>query len=143
MEVTMMMTTTTTSITRSGTSKLQTHVIIRLSAAAALFACQVAGWLAGCWVFGSDGCWVFGSDAEATNHTRNFCHDLSHMCKQQASQTVFFFFCFFFFLCFWGFFFLFFWPYTLLLLCKMKSCSGNNPTIPESQDSREQNQAET
>jgi hypothetical protein len=25
----------------------------------------------------------------------------------------------------------------------MKSCSGNNPTIPESQDSREQNQAET
>jgi hypothetical protein len=46
-------------------------------------------------------------------------------------------------LVFLGFFFFSFWPYTLLLLCKMKSCSGNNPTIPESQDSREQYQAET
>jgi hypothetical protein len=95
MEVTMTTTTTTTtSITRSGTSKLQTHVIIRLSAAAALFACQVAGWLAG-WLLGiHSGLMAVGySDLMQKQPTtpENFCHDLSHMCKQQASQTVFFF----------------------------------------------------
>jgi hypothetical protein len=55
-----------------------------------LLARLLAGWLA----VGYSGLMAVGySDLMQKQPTTPeiFCHDLSHMCKQQASQTVFFF----------------------------------------------------